>query len=134
MTSDLTKYVGNKLVRWLAGQAMPAAPALLYMALFNGDPKSGGSEVTTTVRPSGRPSITWLVPASNDIDNFITNSATVDFGLSAGNATLTHSAIFDAPSGGKMICAKALPGQPISVVTTQSVSFGAADVAIEVGA
>ena len=32
MASDLSKYLGNKVARWLAGQAMPTAPTALYVA------------------------------------------------------------------------------------------------------
>lgn len=133
MASDLTKYVGNKLVRWLAGQTMPTAPTTLYMALFNGDPKLTGTEVTTTVTSSGRKPITWTTPASNDVDSAIVNSAAIDFGAADADATITHSAIFDAATGGKLIAAKPLPGGSVSVVATQPVSFGAGDVSITVG-
>jgi hypothetical protein len=62
MASDLSTYFGNKIVRWLGGNAMPTAPANLYLALYNGDPKSGGTEVTTTIRVAGRITATFSVP------------------------------------------------------------------------
>lgn len=133
MASDLSKYVGNKFVRWLAGQAMPTAPTNLYLALFNGDPKASGSEVTTTVRSSGRVAATWTIPASNDTDNVLVNSAAVDFGASEGDTDITHSAVFDSAVGGKRIASKALPGGTVHVIETQPVSFGAGDVSFTVG-
>lgn len=133
MASDLSKYLGNKLVRWLAGQAMPTAPTNLYVALFNGDPKASGTEVTTTVRSAGRVAVTWTVPASNDTDNALLSSAAVDFGASEGDTDITHSALFDSSVGGKRIASKVLPGGTVSVVTGQPVSFGAGDVSVTVG-
>lgn len=132
MSSDLSKYVGNKFVRWLGGQTMPAAPTL-WMALFQGDPKTGGTEKSTTINAGGRQPVTWAVPASNDTDNILTNSAAVDWGASAGDATIDYSAIFDASTGGKRISSKALPGGAVNVVTTQPVSFGVGDVKFEIG-
>lgn len=133
MASDLSKYFGNKIVRWLAGQAMPTAPVTLYLALFNGDPKASGTEVTTTIRPAGRVAVTWTTPASNDTDNVLVNSAAVDFGAADADADVTHSAVFDASSGGKRIASKALPGGTAAIVASQPVSFGAGDVSFTVG-
>lgn len=133
MASDLTKYIGNKICRWLAGQAMPTAPVQLYVALFNGDPKTTGSEVTTTIRTAGRVGVTWTIPASNDTDNVLVNSAAADFGASNDDATVSHAAVFDASSGGKMLASKALPGGAVTIVATQPVSFGAGDISFTIG-
>jgi len=134
MASDLTKYLGNKIARWLAGQAMPTAPTNLYMALFNGDPRASGTEVTTTVSSTGRKAITWSVPASNDVDNVLASSAAVSFGNSEGDTDITHTAVFDASSGGKMLSCKTVTGGTASVVTGQPVSFGAGDIKFTLGA
>lgn len=133
MASDLSKYFGNKIVRWIAGQAMPTAPTNVYLALFNGDPKASGSEVTTTVRVAGRVSVAWTIPASNDTDNLLVNSAAADFGAANADTTITHTAIFDSSAGGKMLASKALPGGSVAVVATQPVSFGAGDVKFNIG-
>lgn len=133
MASDLSKYLGNKIVRWLAGQAMPTAPTSLYAALFDGDPVSTGTEVTTTIRTAGRVAVTWTTPASNDTDNVLVNSAAVDFGAANADADVSHVALFDASTGGKRIGSKALPGGSTHVVATQPVSFGAGDLSVTVG-
>jgi len=133
MASDISKYLGNKIARWLGGQAMPTAPINLYMALFVGDPKGAGTEVTTTIRSTGRPAITWTVPASNDVDNVLVNSAAVDWGVAENDADGTsHVAIFDASSGGKRIASKALLA-PVDIKSGTPVSFGAGDVNFVIG-
>jgi hypothetical protein len=38
---------------------MPSAPATCYVALFNGSPKTTGTEVTTTIRAAGRVAIAY---------------------------------------------------------------------------
>lgn len=124
MASDASKYLGNRVLRWLAGNAMPTAPVALYLALFNGDPRASGTEVTTTVTSSGRPTITLSAPAANDTDNTMSNSAAVSFGASEGDTTITHVAIFDAASGGKRLVSKALAASS-PVVALQPVSFDA---------
>lgn len=101
MASELSNYMANAVLEWVAGTNMPTAPTS-YIALFNGDPTpagTGGTEVTTTIRPAGRLAVTWGDPASRQISN----DANVDFGTADANATVTHAAIFDAASGGNML-------------------------------
>jgi hypothetical protein len=49
MASDMSVYLGNKVCRRLAGNAMPAAPAAYYVALFNGKPIPSGRRVALRV-------------------------------------------------------------------------------------
>lgn len=108
MASDMSVYLGNKVCRWLAGNAMPAAPAACYVALFNGNPKASGAEVTATIRAAGRVAIAFDAIADDGVDNEITNSADVDFGEAAGDvANLDYVGIFDAVSGAT--CCSARP-------------------------
>jgi hypothetical protein len=133
MASDLSKYLGNKLCRWLGGIAMPAAPAALYIALYNGDPKGAGADVTTTVNASGRVTCSFTVPASNDTDNVLINSSAANFGASAGDTDVSHFAVFDSAVGGKRLGSKAVLGGTVSVLTGTPVSFEAGDLAFEIG-
>lgn len=132
MSSDLTKYVGNKIVRWFGGSAMPPAPASLYLALFNGDPRESGVEVTTDVRSAGRLAGVWTVPASNDTDNELVNSGDMNFGNSEGDADISHGALFDAATGGNMLSAKPLPAA-VSVTSGNAVKFSAGKVRFTIG-
>lgn len=133
MASDLSKYLGNKIARWIAGNAMPTAPTNVYIALFNGDPKSSGTEVTADIRAAGRIAIDWAALLSNDTDNVLTSDADADFGPSDGDVTVTHAAVFDAASSGNLLASKALTGSPISVVTGQNVKFSSGDLSFTIG-
>lgn len=125
MASDMSTYLGNKVLGWMAGNAMPAAPGTVYAALYDGDPKSTGTEVTDTIRAAGRVAITlstWATGTTNTMDN----SADVDFGNAAGAvANLSHVAIFDAATGGNILFSHALTGGPFSVSAGTSVKFPA---------
>jgi hypothetical protein len=133
MASDLSKYLGNKLVRWLAGQAMPAAPAQLYVAFFDGDPKASGTEVTTTLHAAGRVGVTWTIPASNDTDNILVNSAGVSFSTADADTPMSHVAIFDAQVGGKRLGSKGLVGGATTITAGTPVSFEAGDLSFTLG-
>lgn len=130
MASELSNYLANEFLDWVKGNAIDSPPASVYVALFDGDPTasgSGGTEVTTTIRVAGRVAVTWGAIASRQI----ANSADVDFGTSAGNANVTHAALFDASSGGNMLAYSAvdntrniLTGDPVVIPTGDlSVNF-----------
>lgn len=132
MASDVSLYLGNKFLRWLGGNAMPSAPASVYAALFDGDPKGAGSEVTTTIRVAGRVAIPLNVPASGT-GNTMDNSADVDFGLAAGGATVSYVGVYDAASAGNLLWAHQLAGGPFTVTAGEEVKFAAGDLAFQQG-
>lgn len=133
MSSDLSNYLGNKLLRWLAGNAMPSAPATVYLALFNGDPQASGTEITTSVRAAGRLAITWSALASGTTNTFENNGA-IDFGASAsGGLTFTHIAIFDASSSGNRLWSKIITGSPKTIALGANVSVASGDLDLTAG-
>ena len=130
--SGLSTYTQNAILNWIKGTAMPAAPAGVYVGLFNGDPTdagSGGAEVTTTVRAAGRVAATFGTITGN---TSIANSADVDFGAAAGAATVSHFAIYDAATEGNMLGSAALASSQ-SVASTNLVKFATGALAINVG-
>jgi hypothetical protein len=107
MASELSNYLADEILDWFKGADMPTAPTTVYVALFDGDPTAAGTsgtEVTTDIRAAGRLAITW----GSITGRAISNSANIDFGTSAGDADVTHAAIFDAATGGNMLCYTAL--------------------------
>ena len=99
-------YMELAILNWMRGSSFPAAPATVYVGLFNGDPTdagTGGAEVTTTIRPAGRVGVTFTSPTDSGGAKQMSNSAPVDFGTAAAGATVTHFALFDAVSGGNML-------------------------------
>lgn len=103
MASELSNYLADEILDWFKGTDMPSAPTTVYVALFDGDPTAAGTsgtEVTTDIRPAGRLGVTWGSIAARAV----TNSANIDFGTADSNADVTHAALFDAASGGNMLC------------------------------
>lgn len=132
MSSDISAYLGNKILRWLNGNDMPSAPSAVYLGLFSGNPKSGGTEVTTTIRSGGRLAIT-LESLASGTGVTISNSADVDFGNSEGAATLSYVGVFDAASGGNLLWSRALPGGPFSITTSMPVKFSTGGIVFNCG-
>jgi hypothetical protein len=136
MPSDLTGYFGNKILRWINNQAdMPARPTALYLAIFNGNPKTSGSEVGSSVNSSNpRQAITFANLASG-VDHLLTSNIAADWGLSeTDNVTISHYALFDASSGGNMYASRAINGGAQTIRQNSSVSFPSGQVTFNIGA
>lgn len=86
--SDSSTYQGDALLNWVRGTNMPAAPASTFVSLWNGDPDSGGTEVTGTVSLTAQ-GITWSTVAARSINN----TADITFGTASGSATVTFVVI-----------------------------------------
>jgi hypothetical protein len=120
--SGNSTYLGNAVLNWVRGTAMPTAPSAVYVGLFNGDPTdsgSGGTEVTTTIRVAGRVAATFGAASGKSISN----TALVDYGTAAGGATITHFGVFDAASAGNMLGSNALSSGSGAVTTSTPVNF-----------
>ena len=129
--SGLSHYTEAALLSWLKGTAMPAAPAGVYVGLFDGDPTdtgSAGAEVTTTIRAGGRVAATFGALTGN---TSMANSADVDFGAAAGAATVSHFGLFSAASGGNLLASGAV-AQSKSVAAMNLVKFPAGSLTITV--
>lgn len=131
--TDLSLYQGNKILRWLAGNTFPAAPANAFLALFDGDPKAGGSEVTTTIRAAGRLALSFAALASGT-GNVLTTNADADFGPSDGSVpNLDYVAVYDASSAGNLLWSRLLPGAPYNVTPGTDVKFLSGDITFTAG-
>lgn len=120
--SGNSNYLGNAVLNWVRGTAMPTAPTSVYVALFNGDPTdagSGGTEVTTTIRTAGRVAATFGAASAKSM----ANSAIVNFGNAVGGATITHFAVFDAASAGNMLGSNPLASGAGAVAAGAPVAF-----------
>lgn len=131
MASDLSKYLGNQLCRWLAGQAMPSPPAALEISLWNGDPKGAGVEVTRNVRTAGRLAAAFTAPPNDGATNTMASTADVDFGASAQSVTVTHVAVSDASTAGDILASKSVGSN--AVQAGQDVKFPAGDLVFTLG-
>jgi hypothetical protein len=99
-----------------------------FVALFNGNPSSGGTEVTTTIRVAGRVAVSFNAP-SNGV---MTSSAIVDFGNAAGGATVSHFAIMTASTAGNQVFWAALTNGTQTISATNPVSFAAGAIQVTV--
>jgi hypothetical protein len=126
--ADLSGYAGDYLVNWMTGVASFPAASTRYVATFNGDPLGAGSENTTSIRAAGRPACTSAMGTASG--GSITNTTAVNFGDSAGAASVTHLAIYDAASTGNQICGHALTGGTMTVITGLATSIQASALVI----
>jgi hypothetical protein len=134
MASDLSAYLGNFILRWLNGNAaMPSPPAGLYIGLFDGNPKTTGTEISTTIAVTGRVAVTFATLASGPL-HLLTSDIDVDFGIAAGAATLSHLALFDAQVAGTLLASRAIVGGSQSVLAGASVKFLAGGITFNIGA
>lgn len=129
---QITRYLGNKILRWLLGESMISSPSGLYLALFDGDPDSGGTEVTTTVRSAGRVLINFEATPSSGTDNEVASDADTDFGASEGAADVDWVAIYDAASTGNRLFKKQLSGTE-NIILGSNVAVPAGDLTIRIG-
>lgn len=106
--SDTSAYVGDALLNWIKGTVMPAAPASVKASLWNGDPNSGGVEVTGTVALT-RQTVAWAAVAARAVSS----NADLNFGTANGPATVTFVAVYDV-GGTNQIATKGISSTSIS--------------------
>lgn len=131
--SDMSTYLGNKVLRWLAGNAFPSAPSNCYLALFDGDPKGAGTEIGADINSSNPRQPIDFEAISAGTDNQLANDADCDFGNSEGAATLSHVGVYDASSSGNLLFARALPGGPFAITTSMPVKFATGAIVFNCG-
>lgn len=125
-------YLQDAILNWIKGTTFPAAPASVFVALFNGDPTdtgAGGTDVTTTLRAAGRVAATFGTISTAAGASSMANSALVDFGNADAGATVTHFGIFDAATAGNLIGSGAVDN-PRTFVATNPVNFPIGDLTV----
>lgn len=118
--SDMSTYLGDKLFNWLKGSAFGTAPTNVYAALYNGNPASGGTEVTGTVGLT-RQAVTFGSIAARAMSN----SAEVDFGTASGSATVDYVALRDAASAGNLLSYVSI--SPVGIDSGEKVAIATGD-------
>jgi hypothetical protein len=125
--SNASNYLEQLFANFFAGENITGVTA--YAALFDGNPGEDGTgalEVTTDIRPAGRLPITFGTP----VNGVIKNSADVDFGLSAGAATVAGFALFDEETSGNVLVYQG--ATPVNVGIGDAVSFKINNITITV--
>lgn len=121
--SDMSTYLGDALFNWLKSTTFPADPAAVYASLWNGNPSSGGTEVTGTVALT-RQAITF----GAIVARAMANSAEIDFGDASGTATVTFVAIHDDPTAGNLLAQKAVTSVGVDIGEKVAIAAGDLDV------
>lgn len=111
MVTDTSAYLGDAILGWIKSTAMPSDPANVYASLWNGDPDSGGTEVTGTINLT-RQAISWGSISARAMSS----NADISFGTANSSGTVTYVAIFDnATAGmGNQICKKSVSSTSIT--------------------
>lgn len=89
--TDTSTYVGDALLNWVKGTAMPTAPTGVHVSLWNGDPDASGTEVTGTVGLTSQ-----TVTFGSVATRAMSNSADISFGTATGSATVTFVVLADS--------------------------------------
>ena len=110
------------------------APAELYIAPFNGDPTSGGSEVTNAITGStsriDADMSTFTAPATSGSNRVIENATEISITASAsGSATFDYVALYTVQTGGTLTD----PFAYAALTTSKSITAGD-EVKFEAGA
>lgn len=125
---SLSDYAENAVLGMILGTAY-SPPATVYLGLSTADPLDDGSGLAEPGYTGyARKAITFGAAASRRV----TQSATVTFDqCTAGSATVTHWALFDAVSGGNMLAHGALAASK-SVVAGNTPSVASGEVYVEI--
>jgi hypothetical protein len=133
MPSDLSAYFGNKILRWINGNAMPTAPSGLYIAAFNGNPKTSGTEVGGQIKAAGPRQVVTFAALASGVAHLLTSSVAVDWGLSENATSFSHMALFDAASSGNLLASKAVSGGPVAIAVNSAVKFNSGAITFNIG-
>jgi hypothetical protein len=99
-----TNYTDNKLIDHLLGSSTFTKPSTLYVALFVGNPTSGGTEVSTSGSAYARVVSTFTISGGN-----ATNTAAIEWATATSSwGTIDWVAIYDASTGGNQLVTAAL--------------------------
>lgn len=109
--SDMSAYVGDKLLGWIKGTTMGTAPTTISVSLWDGDPDSAGTEVTGTVGLTTQ-SVTWSSVSARAMHN----SADISFGTASGSASVSYVVLADNATyaSGNQIAKKSISAASIS--------------------
>jgi len=131
---DIADGILDQLVDWIIGKSDPVpASGTRYVALFDGDPQGAGSEVTTTIRPSGRLALTSSMEDAGTTNTGESSStADIDFGNADSGATVSHIAIYDSASGGTLLASDALTGGSQTVTAGNPVKIPSGDLTVSI--
>jgi hypothetical protein len=94
-----TSYTDNALLGHLLGSTTYTKPSALYVALFIGDPASGGTEISTSGSAYSRLTATFTIAST-----VATNTTAIEWpAATSAWGSITWVAIYDAVTGGNQL-------------------------------
>ena len=109
--SFISDFLENKLVEHVFRANTFVSPAGVYVGLFTGNPGEDGNGPELIGNGYARKQASFAIP----VDGVALNDADVIFDPATSNwATVTHLAIYDAPTGGHVLFYGALSA-PITI-------------------
>lgn len=135
--TNLSVYLGNKLLSWFNNSAFPTALAHVWARLFIGDPEGTPTEVTgaggTNIGLVGVDVFVggWTYTAGTTPDNTgtLTNAASLAYGTATGPATgVNWVGLFDAQTAGN--CVAKIAVSSFNIATGNIVSSPIGDIAL----
>lgn len=106
MADNFTNYAGKALLEHITGRTAMVAPSHTYLALFTVAPSDSTAGIEASGGNYARPQLAW--GAANESTGEIAISSLVRFpatGTATANwGTLVALGIFDAPTGGNLLC------------------------------
>lgn len=110
MAGEMTNYLEDGILNTVfRGVTFPTLSGSLYVALFTAAPSDAGGGTEVSGGGYARVGVTratgsWTAPANDSGAQKITNVAAITFPEStAAWGTVTHAAVFDAPTSGNML-------------------------------
>lgn len=105
---SFTNYLENALLLHVFGSTAYARPTNRYLGLFTAAPSDAGGGTEVSGGGYARVATGDLTVSGTD-PTLATNAAALEFPVATANwGTVTHFAVFDAPSGGNMLAHGAL--------------------------
>jgi len=103
---SFSNYLETEILDHVFSGNAYTAPSTLYLSLHTANPDEDGSgtEVSTSGTAYARATITFTTSG-----NTASNSAAVEFSTATANfGTVTHVGVYDASTGGNLLCYAAL--------------------------
>ena len=103
---SFSNYLETKVLDHVFGGTAYTAPATLYLSLHTANPDEDGSgaEVSTTGTAYARQTVAFTTSG-----NTTSNTSAVEYPTATANfGTVTHVGVYDASTGGNLLCYAAL--------------------------
>lgn len=130
--ANFSNYLENKIVDWLKGITMPAAPTSLFIALFSSDPTDANSgteltdQITATANRIGVANNLWtVVAATTTLDAQIKNNAEITITSNSTNTVnklASHFGVYNSVTGGELLFHGVL-SSTVTIAPGDSVKF-----------